>query len=130
MAMTKEMFNDLIKVLKRKNKILLVLVIVLAVALVGMTAFAFSEFDIVVEQDESTTYNIEQNAETNGNDSAISQDDANIEIIEESDNSGWIVIVVIGVVVLAIIGVKYGESIKKNNNRKTEIQEDNDNEKA
>lgn len=124
------MFNDLIKVLKRKNTVLLVLVIVLAVAFVGMTIFAFSEFDVVVEEDNSTIYNIEQNAETNGDNSAISQDDADIDITEESNNSGLIIVVVIGVVVLAVIGVKYGESNKKNNNHQKTDKENTDNEKA
>ena len=60
--MTQEMFEDFIKVLKKRNTILLVLVIVLSVALVGMTIFAFSEFEIVVEEEETTNCNIEQSA--------------------------------------------------------------------
>lgn len=112
MRMTKDMFEQYIKDLKRKNKILIVCLILSIVFLLGMTAFAFTEFHIVY--DKTTTYTAEQNADTQGDNSEIQQ---TIDT-SESESKTFIIAasIVIGLLILtAGVTIIYGKSISKNN---------------
>ena len=115
MRMTRDMLEELATELKRKNKILLVCLIVSIALLFGMTIFAFSEFHITYEN--STTYTTEQSADTQGDNSHIEQ------TIETSDDNGSSYIiagaVIVGLLILTVGGVLiYGKSTSKNHNKK------------
>lgn len=69
--MTKEMYQDYIKALKKKYKIVLIALIVVSALLVGMTIFAFSEFEI--ETETETKYEFENDVENEGDYSTITQ---------------------------------------------------------
>ena len=112
--MTKEMYEELAKDLKRKNKILLICLIVSIVLLFGMTIFAFSKVDIVYES--STTYTAEQNADTQGDNSAIKQ---TIDTSEDG-NKTYIIAgaVIVGLLILTAGAVLiYGKSTSKNHDQ-------------
>ena len=130
--MTQKMLEDFVKVLKKRNTILLVLVIILSVALVGMTAFAFSEFEIVVEEEETTNCNIEQSATADNGDCIIStQGDTVIKVEDKDEKKTLIVCVTVILSVLLILaGVTYGISKTKNKNynQKTKTKTNNDKE--
>lgn len=132
--MTQEMFEDFIKVLKKRNTILLVLVIVLSVALVGMTVFAFSEFEIVVEEEETTDCNIEQTVTADNGDCIISTQGDTIIKVGDGDNKKRekktliICIIVLLCVLLVLAGVKYGISKAKNKNYNQKAETNNDKE--
>lgn len=109
--MTKDMLEQYIKDLKRKNKILLVCLILSIVFLLGMTAFAFSEFHIVYER--NTTYTAEQNADTQGDNSEIQQ---TIDT-SESGSKPYIIAgaVICGLLILTVGAMFiYGKSTSKN----------------
>lgn len=132
--MTQEMFEDFIKVLKKRNTILLVLVIILSVALVGMTVFAFSEFEIVVEEEETTDCNIEQTVTADNGDCIISTQGDTIIKVGDGDNKNSekktliICIIVLLCVLLVFAGVKYGISKAKNKNYNQKEKTNNDKE--
>lgn len=112
--MTNEMLVELVKELKRKNRILLVVIVVMSALLIGMTAFAFSEFHVVYES--NTTYTAEQNADTKGDNSKIQQ------TIDTSEDGSKVYIiagaVVVGLLILTAGGVFiYGKSTSKNHDK-------------
>lgn len=116
--MTKEMLKDYIKVLEIKYKIFLILFIIVSILFVGMTVFAFSEF----EASKEVEYDIEYEAETGDGDNGVitqindmtSSKDSNVLFI-------CIAVVLCVFIVSAVVGViLYGksknESKKKNEN--------------
>ena len=112
MRMTKNMLEELVNELKRKNKILLVCLILSIIFLVAMTVFAFSEFQITYEN--STTYTTKQNADTQGENSQIQH-----TIDTKSDDNGMAYIiagsVIVCLLILTVGGVLiYGKSASKN----------------
>lgn len=100
--MTKEMLFDLVKDLKRKNKILVCVLCLFVVLFIGMTIFAFSEFEITVDNETNYEYDIEQEANTNGDNSSISQ--YNDLSTKEYDN----VILICGTICFCILCVVSG----------------------
>ena len=114
--MTKEMYEELARDLKRKNKWLLAIVIVLTVLFIGMSVFAFSEFSIVIEN--KTEYVAEQNAETQGDNSQIKQ---NIDLSKENNPIYFICgCVILGVLIITVgVVLIYGKITSKNHNKKT-----------
>lgn len=107
------MLNDMVEILKRKIKILYIVIAILGAVIIGLSIFAFSEFEIVVE--ETTTYetqnDIDQNASIieSGN---IEQDAGDYIIAEESDNTVFIICGTVIVCLFLIIGgvLIYGKS--------------------
>lgn len=72
--MTKEMYKELCEALKRRNTILLVVVIVLCAVVIGVSVFAFSQFEINYEDSEE--YDIEYDADVqdvSGNNNTLEQ---------------------------------------------------------
>lgn len=112
--MTNEMLEDFIKELKRKNRVLFIISAITIALLIGMTAFAFSEFHIVYES--KTTYTAEQNADTQGNNSDIQQ---TIDTSEDGSKAYIIAgAVVVGLLILTAGGVFiYGKSTSKNHDK-------------
>lgn len=51
--MTKEMLQDFIKILKRKNALLTIIIIIVSLGLVGMTFFAISSYEAVENNGKS-----------------------------------------------------------------------------
>jgi len=132
--MTQEMFEDFVQVLKKRNTILLVLVIVLSVALAGMTIFAFSEFEIVVEEEETTDCNIEQTVTADNGDCIITTQGDTVIKVEDKDGKKSekktliICATVLLCVLLILAGVKYGISKAKNKNYNQKTKTNNDKE--
>lgn len=129
--MTEEMLRDFIKVLRRRNTILVALIIALSVALACVSVIAFSEFTIVVENEETTTYFVEQTAEITGNDNTVTQGSTDIVILDSKyKNIAVIIAGMILTVILTFLGVKYVENKNKNYYYKKKVKKDNDNEEA
>lgn len=132
--MTQEMFEDFVQVLKKRNTILLVLVIVLSVALAGMTIFAFSEFEIVVEEEETTDCNIEQTVTADNGDCIITTQGDTVIKVEDKDGKKSekktliICATVLLCVLLILAGVTYGISKAKNKNYNQKTKTNNDKE--
>lgn len=110
--MTKKMYEDLIKDLKRKNRWLIIGLSCVAALLIIMSIVAFSCFEFSYEYVEDTDTNIEQNA----GDGEVNQ---NVDMSENhADFDGIYTIcgTVIICVLIIVIGVcvVYGKS--KNNN--------------
>lgn len=118
--MTKQMLDDLVKDLNKKVKRLSIALVVFIVLFVGMTAFAFSEFDIVCEEDTKYEYDISQDANTNGDNSEINQEQK-VEL--PTKNNDTLIICISVVVCLAIITtgvILYGKAKNKANYKKEE----------
>lgn len=108
------MLEDFIKVLKRKNTILLIALIIVSILLGGSIIFAFSEFEIFSETD----YDIEYSANVGDGD--------NTHIIQTNDmsqnKSSTVLVVCITIIVCVLIicilmgVIFYGKS--KNANKK------------
>lgn len=122
--MTKQMLLDLVKQLKKRNKVLIIAVAVLVALFVGMTIFAFSEFDISVET--KTEYDIKQDAELDGENSIISQENE-IERTIESDKTAVIcgtVIVCIGILTAGVVIYGKRKSTHKDFNKEKQKIDD------
>ena len=113
--MTKEMLKDYIKVIEKKYKIVLVLLIIVSILLVGMTIFAFSEFEITKE----TEYEIAFEAETgDGDNGTITQNND-----MSTNKDGKVLVICISVVICVLIicvllGVVFYGKIKNENKEK------------
>lgn len=114
--MTKEMLKDYIKVIEKKYKIVLVLLIIVSMLLVGMTIFAFCEFEVTKE----TEYEIAFEAETgDGDNGTITQNND-----MSTNKDGKVLIICISVVMCVLIicvllgvvlyGKKQNENKEKN----------------
>lgn len=95
--MTDKMSKDLIRAMRKKIKWLTAAVIVLAVVAVLLAAFAFSEFDLTIEYDDSQHVEQVTDGESGG---AVTQ---NSEMNSQSETS-TICGTVIGCVVILTIG--------------------------
>lgn len=120
--MTKQMYDDYIKSLKKKQKALIAVIIIISALLIGMTIFAFSEFEISIESND--TYKIEQTQTAEG--------EGNITLNQESLDTtpGSNVYTICGTVIVCIliivIGlVVYGKSKSKPKNNNQEKEKDN-----
>lgn len=99
--MTEKMSKDLINTMRKKIKWLTAAVIVLTMLFVAMTAFAFSEFDLYIEYDDSQ--HIEQITDGQS-DGAVNQ---NSEMYGKSDLSlicGTIIACVVVITIGAVVG--------------------------
>lgn len=118
--MNKRMLEDLLKCEKHKTKILSILLAVFICLFVAMTIFAFCSFDIDYEETTDISYDIEQGADTKGDNSGINQD---IDLSQNDKSSDSIYIcgtIILCVTVITAGVVVYGKSKSKskNNNKK------------
>lgn len=102
--MTKQMLEDFINSLKRKNKILTICLIIAVALFVGMTIFAFSSFEITYEEKTDYDYSIEQGGNTQGDNSSIDQ---NIDLSETHDRNDT-VYVVCATIILCVLLITTG----------------------
>lgn len=120
--MTKKMYDDLIKDLRRKNKWLIVGLVCVLVLLIIMSVVAFSCFEFSYEYVEDKDTNIEQNAGDGGGE--VNQN-VDMSEKEETDKIRTICGAVTLCVLIIVIGVcVHGKS--KNNNTEKKDGEDND----
>lgn len=114
--MTKQMLEELLVETKKKNKVLLVSLIIAVVLFVGMAIFAFATFEVTYES--STEYEFSQDADTQGDGSQIEQ---TIDMSKEH-NSTYVICgtVILAVAILTVGVVLYGKSKSKNNNTQNE----------
>lgn len=122
--MTKKMLEDFIKVLKKRNLVLLIALIIVSCLLVGTVIFAFSEFETTTEN--TIEYDIEYNAENDLSDnSTISQVN---DMSENKDSTVLIIcisIVLCVLIICVLLGViLYGKS--KHENKKNYEKESDD----
>lgn len=123
--MTKTMLEDLIKELKRKNKILIIVIAILTSLFLGMTIFAFSSFEISIENSSDIEYDIDQDAKTEGENSSITQTN------NLSNNSHDIMYITCGtVLILTLIltsgVIVYGKRKNAHTHKNKKDQKNND----
>lgn len=96
--------------------------------------FAFSEFEIVVEEEETTDCNIEQTVTADNGDCIITtQGDTVIKVGDKDGKNSEkktliICVTVLLCVLLVLAGVTYGISKKKNKNYNQKAETNNDKE--
>ena len=121
--MTERMAKDLNKVLKRKIKWLTTAVVILAILLVLVTAFAFSEFDLYIEYDDSQHVEQITDGQTDGE---VTQSS---EMNRQSDLSticGAVVCCVIVITIGAVVAYAIARKNKQVNERNAESAERGD----
>lgn len=123
--MTKEMLEEFIKELKRKNRILLIVIAIMGVLLVCMTAFAFSTFEI--NYSTSNDYIVDENADIDGDNASVDQ---NVDFSSENNPIYIICGTVILCMVVFCVGVGliyHGKSTRENKNNGSEKKDGADN---
>ena len=123
--MTKEMLEEFIKELKRKNRILLIVIAVMSALLIGMTAFAFSTFE--VKYTTSNEYTIDADADIDGDNANVSQ---HVDLSNENNPIYMICgTVILCMVVLCVGGVLvyHGKGARKNKDNGAKKEDITDN---
>lgn len=114
--MTKQMLEELVEALQKKNKSLLIALIVIVALFIGMTIFAFSSFEVSCET--NTEYEFSQEAGTEGDNSQIQQE---IDLSGKENQLDTICGTIIGCVFILTVGgivIFYGARKSKGNNTK------------
>lgn len=124
--MNKQMLEDFIKDLKRKNKILVVSLIIACALFVVMTIFALSSFEINYENTADYDYTIDQDANAEG---SIDQNiDMSKNYPEDNNNMVYMICgtVILCVLILTVGVVLYGKSKSKGTHNNTKNEENHD----
>lgn len=114
--MTKQMYEDFIKILKKRNKNLIIALCVAIALFIGMSIFAFSEFEIIYETETCETYDISQEVDNGEGGSNITSQ--NMSFDEEKDNTKTICITTIICSLIVVGGLIVGGTIKAKNKSK------------
>lgn len=127
------MLEDLIVILRKRVRKLVVCVVVLSILLVGMTVFAFSEFEIGSK--ETTTYEVEYDSEVTDSDyNTITQ----VNDMSSNTNSSVNIIIICFAAIVCVfiitVGITigiivYGKSKNENKSCKKEKFYDKEKEK-
>ena len=104
------MYEDFIKVLKKRNKILIIALCVVVALLIGMSIFAFSEFEIVYETETVEEYEITQEVDNGEGGSNVTNQSMSFD--EENDNTKMICGAVIVCTLIIVGGITLGGTIK------------------
>lgn len=117
--MTKKMYDDYIKALKRREKLLVTVLVIFIALFVGVTIFAFSEFEVSYEKQEEYVYENTQ-TQTAESDADITQTQTYVQPSQDKkDNTVYIICgAVVTCVLIIVIGlVIYGTNKSKSNKK-------------
>lgn len=120
--MNAKMLQDALDAEKRKTKILSIILTIAICAFVGMTIFAFCSFEVVREDVTEISYENNQDANTEGDNSSITLTNTTSET--NDDNTVYVicgtVIVCIALIILGVYLYGKSKSTYKKDNQNTQ----------